>query len=299
MTSDHRIRWGVVAGTVGRVMLPIWFIAYDALILSNYSAGDWILRDAAVYREAAVSLLAGADPWAAQVGGLYFAGPPPTLLLYLPTAVVPLPVAVAAVTTVLIVAAIWSVRRLQLPLWWVLFPPIFESVIVGNPDVLVLALLLVRGPLAGLAVVTKVYAIVPLLLQRRWRALILGVAVSVLTLPLWPAFFLSLPSIAATLDIQSRGFSAWGSWFVVPTVIALWVLRRRGADWLVVPALWPNTQVHYAAMSLPVVRSYPIAAVVIGFGSPLAPAVAVIIVAVQSRWRAARGVEAARKEPWS
>lgn len=167
----------------------------------------------------------------------------------------------------------------------ILFPPIFECLVVGNPDVLVLALLPVRGPLAGLAAVLKIYGLVPLVLQRRWSAVAVGLAVSALTLPLWPAFIVGFSTVVGNLDIQSEGFSAWGTWFIVPTLIALWALRHHGASWLVVPAIWPHTQTHYGAMSLPVVRHYPIAAAIIGLGSPLAPPLAVIVVAVQSRWQ--------------
>ena len=105
------------------------------------------------------------------------------------------------------------------------------------------------------------------------------------SLPLWPAFFANLTDIAHRLDAQSGGFSAWGSWWMIPAVIALWVLRRRGAEYLVAPGLWPNTQTHYAAMSLPVVHRYPIAAAIIGLQSPLAPAIAIILMAIQERWQ--------------
>jgi hypothetical protein len=238
-----------------------------------------------VYRDAALAVLHGQDPWSLSTNRVAFAGPPPTLLLVLPLAFVPLPLAIGLTTVVLVAAAWWSIRRLGLPLWWLLFPPISESLIAGNPDVLVLAFLLVRGPLAGLAVVAKVYAVIPLLLQRRWKALLLAAGISGLTLPLWPMFIRGMPVVMETLDAQAQGFSAWGSWFLIPTTIALWSLRHRGAEWLVVPALWPDTQTHYAAMSVPAVRRYPLAAAIIGIGVSLAPPLAVVVMAIQERWR--------------
>lgn len=278
------IDWRYVARNVARPLLPMWFAAYAVLMLYNYGNHGFLFLDIAVYREAAITALAGGDPWAAQVGGLRFAAPPPTLLLFLPFALVPLEVATAVVTAILAGAAIWSIQRLQLPWWWLLFPPLFECLIVGNPDALVLAFLLVRGPLAGLAIVAKVYGVIPLIYQRRWGALAVGCGLAALTLPLWPAFLASLTAINSSLDSQSEGFSAWGTWWMLPTVLALWVLRRKGAEWLVVPGLWPHTQIHYAAMSLPVMRRYPVAAAIVGLGTPPAAALAVIVIALQERF---------------
>ncbi|MGK2850000.1 MAG: glycosyltransferase 87 family protein [Candidatus Limnocylindrales bacterium] len=281
--TAHGIRWRFIATTVARPLLPLWFAGYAVLMLYNYGTHGFLFLDIAVYREAALSAIAGGDPWAAQVGGLAFAAPPPTLLLFLPVTFLPLELATLVVTVALAAAAIWSIRRLRLPWWWLLFPPLFECLIVGNPDVLVLAFLLMRGPLAGVAVVAKVYGVIPLIYQRRWGALLVGCALSALTLPLWPAFFDSLADINSSLDSQSEGFSAWGTWWLVPTALALWVLRRKGAEWLVVPGLWPHTQIHYGAMSLPVMRRYPLAAAIMGLGTPLAPPIAIILIALQER----------------
>lgn len=277
------IDWRFVLATVRRPLLPLWFGAFAVLMLYNYGTHGFLLLDIAVYREAASAALIGGDPWSASVNGLTFAGPPPTLLLFVPLTLVSVEVATVAMTAVFVGAAVWSVRRLALPIWWILFPPVFESLIIGNPDVLVLALLLARGPIAGLAVVAKVYAVIPLLIQRRRPALLLGAAVSALSLPLWAAFVGNLDAVTGSLDSQSKGFSAWGTWWMIPVAAALWVLRRRGAEWLIVPSLWPHTQTHYAAMSLPVMRHYPVAAAIVGLGTPLAPVIAVIVVALQVR----------------
>ena len=39
---------------------------------------------------------------------------------------------------------------------------------------------------------------------------------------------------------------------IPPTLLALWILRRRGAEWFAVPAVFPATQFYYVAMALDV-----------------------------------------------
>ncbi len=45
-----------------------------------------------------------------------------------------------------------------------------------------------------------------------------------------------------------------------PTLLALWVLRRDGAEWFAVPAAWPATQFYYVAMALPALVRRPLLA---------------------------------------
>jgi hypothetical protein len=277
-------RSSFVVTTVSRFVLPIWFAAFAVVTTANFASHGYLLLDLPVYRHAAEIAISGGDPWAPAADGLAFAGPPPSLLPFIPLAFLPETVAVVVGVAVLLGAAAWTVRALRLPLWWLLFPPLFEALLAGNVDVLVLAFLVVAGPLAGLAGVFKVYGFVPLLLERRWWAVAVGAAVSLLSLPWWSMFLSHRDAIAATLAAQSEGFSAWGTWLMIPVVIALWVLRRAGASRLVVPALWPDTQAHYAAMSLPAVRRYPLAAAIIGLTIPFAAPIAVILMAVLHRW---------------
>lgn len=286
MSARVGIQWRYVLRRAQALALPLWFVAYAVVIAYHYTSNGYLGVDVDVYREAARTAIVGGDPWAIQSSGLVFAGPPPTLLFYIPTIFLPLELATALVMFVGVAASFWVVRRLDLPLWWVLFPPVFESILVGNPDVLVLAFLVARGPVGWLAAVLKVYAFVPLILQRRWVEVIVAIIVSALTLPLWPLFMGNLANVVGSLDSQSAGYSAWGTWFIIPTVIALGALRRRGASWLAVPAVWPHTQMHYAAMSLPVVRHHPVAAAIIGLQIPLAAPAAVVLIAVTTRWRA-------------
>lgn len=296
VNETHRVDWRFAVRVASRTWLPIWFVVLDVYVVAEYVRRGYLGIDAVLYRGAAQALIAGRDPWAIQSVGLSFAGPPPTLLAFVPLAFLPERLTILVTIGAGLVAAIWVVRRLHLPLWWLAFPPMFESLVVGNPDSIVLALLLVRGPAAGIAAAVKIYAVVPLLLQRRWCALLISTAVVLVSLPLMPAFLSDLDTVGRSLATQSAGMSAWGTWLVVPTVLALISLRRRGASWLVVPGLWPLTQVHYATMSLPVVRRLPIAAALIGLGTPLSAALAIIVGAVESRLREAEDAEIGEPE---
>lgn len=279
--SRRGIDWRYVRPVVVGALLPIWFATYSGLTLIEYADKNYLGIDVLLYRNAAIAVLEGTDPWAIQATGLAFAGPPTTLLFYLPTALIPLDLATILLMGAGLGAGLWAVRRLRLPIWWIFFPPVFEAIIVGNPDVMVLALLLVEGPLAGIAAGLKVYAVIPLLAQRRWRALLVAGLSAVASLPLVPQFIASSGTVATVLDSQTAGVSAWGTPILVPALIALFLLRRHGAEWLVVPAIWPNTQGHYGAMALPAIGRYPIAAAIIGLNTPLAPPVGIMILAVQ------------------
>ncbi len=287
IASRRSFDWRFIRDTILHWFLPIWFAIFAVLTFRHFAVNDIIGQDLRIYRHAAEVALAGGNPWALEPGLFPFAAPPPTILMYIPLTWLPLPVAAVLMMSLALVAAAWAVNRLGLPLWWLLFPPLFDALIVGNPDALILPLLLVRGPLAGLAAVLKVYALVPLLLQRRWPAIAVGIAVSLLSLPLVPTFLASLGTVTAVLNLSSD-LSAWGTWLMLPVVVALYLLRRHGAEWLVVPALWPNTQSQYGTMALPAVCRSPLAAALIGLNTPLVPPIAVIVMAVEVQLRARR-----------
>jgi hypothetical protein len=253
-------------------------------VLTLMAAGYFGI-DFRVYRAAALAALGGGDPWLATTAGQRFGGPPPTLLAYLPAAFLPEIVGVAVYLGLSVAAAALAVRALRLPWWWLLFPPIVESVVVLNPDVLVLALLVAGGRFAGFGVPLKVYAAIPLLLQRRFAALALGGAICVVTLPLWPMFVADRAIIVSAFDAQSAGLSAWGTWLVVPALLALVAMRRSGGEWLAVPAIWPYTQLHYAALALPALRTRPALAIALSFGYPFLAPVAIIVQAAWESWR--------------
>jgi hypothetical protein len=292
----HRVNWRFVRSTIVPLLLPIWFVIYAIQTFVHFSAHDAIGVDLAIYRHAAEVAIGGGNPWIPDPGWVSFAAPPPTLLLYVPVTLMPLPLATVVMMSAGVLGAAWAIRRLHLPLWWLLFPPLFDALIVGNPDALVLALLLVRGPLAGLAAVLKVYALLPLLLQRRWVALVLAGAVGAFSLPQLPNFLAAIDIVRSTLDTTAK-LSAWGTVFIIPVIVALWFLRRRGAEYLVVPTLWPNTQSHYGTMALPAIHPYPVAAALIGLNTPLVPPLAVIVMAVEDWLRNRQEAEAEAPDP--
>ena len=246
-------------------LLVTFCIVTAERLLGAWSGGTFAI-DLRIYRAAADAALHGGDPWTAAVNGLTFAGPPPTLLPYLPAAVLPEPVAIATYAALGLAAALLALRALRLPLWWLLFPPISDSLIVLNPDIIVIALLVGAPRLTSLAVVLKVYAGIPLALTGRWRALVVGLALCLLSTPWWRDFFSAGGRIEPSLAAQSfGGASAWGTWLMIPTVVALVALRKRGAEWLTVPATWPYTQLHYAALALPVAAVDAVVAFLLSF----------------------------------
>jgi hypothetical protein len=238
--------------------------------------------DLRIYRAAADAAIHGGDPWQAGADGLTFAGAPPALIPYIPAALLPEGVAIALYLLLSIGAAILVLRRLGLPLWWLLFPPLAETIVVLNSDVFVIALLVAGGRWAFASVLVKVYAVIPLLLQRRWISAIVGAVVCLIALPLVPQFLTDRDAITSALEAQSfGGLSAWGSWLLVPTVLALVALLGRGAEWLAVPAVWPYTQLHYNVLALPVAATSPIVAFLLSFAVWPLPAIAAIVYAIE------------------
>ena len=269
-----------------RVGVPLAFALLTGRTLLLSLVGGWFGLDVRIYRAAASAMLAGQDPWLATTDGLRFAGPPPTLLLYIPSALLPETAAIALYTGFGIVAAVAVARALRMPAWWLLFTPLAESVILGNPDVLAIAILVCGGRFSGFAIAVKAYAAVPLLFGGRVGAVVVGVAVCAITLPLWPMFLAHAADVTATLAGQAHGgLSAWGTVLLVPAALAIFALRRRGAEWLAVPALWPYTQLHYAAIALPALRQRPVLAVALCLGYPLVAPVAIIAQATWESWR--------------
>lgn len=276
-----------------RIGLPAWFVAVDLL---------WVARpevlgiDARHYQRAAASWLAGGDPWAVTESGITFAAGPHTLLFYAPTNLVSLEVAVAFWLLLGGAASVWLVRRLDLPVWWLLFPPLAHALWNGNSQTIALALLFVGGggrggAVAALgaigAVAMKLYAAVPLLARPR-LLVVAGVAL-LATLPFLPWQLYLDHGLGVNDHIQTAwNGSAWRFPILLlpPTLLALWVLRRRGAEWMAVPAIWPATQFYYTAMALPVAatRGWPVAAALAAPVPLMAPAV-VIALALHQVWR--------------
>ena len=260
---------------LARIGLPAWFIAIDLIWITRL---DIVGIDADHYQRAANTWLAGGDPWSVTAGGgIHYASAPHTLLFYVPTSFLPLPVAVAIWVVVGLLASIWLVHLLKVPLWWIAFPPLLQSIWNGNPQTVALALLVVGGSAAGaLAVLIKLYAAIPLLARPR-SLVIAGIAV-VVTLPFlpWQLYLQDGLGISGHLVTAWNG-SAWRVPVLVPpTLLALWVLRRDGAEWLAVPAAWPATQFYYVAMAVPALVRRPLVVAIVALPVPLLTPLAVM-----------------------
>lgn len=255
---------GSVRSGIKRWWLPIWFALNSTLLLEYYiSTPGSFGFDIRLYRMAADAWLAGQNPWTPTLAFdrfhmVTYAGPPPTLLPSLMLAWIPIDVVVLLFTLLSGGAAMWTIHQLKLPVWWILFPPIFSGIWVGNLNIIVIALLVSGSSLGGgIATVFKIYAAVPLLILGRWKALVAAGAILVLTLPFlpWAAFLTEYPRISALLTGQ-----AWGGETSVLTsplatvgaAIGILLLGRNRAAWLAVPTLWPATQLHYTVLALPV-----------------------------------------------
>jgi hypothetical protein len=262
-----------------RIGLPAWFIAIDLLWIAKPQV---LAIDARHYQRAANAWLAGADPWLVAEQGVGFAPGPHTLLFYAPTSVLPLWLSEFVWMAIGLAASIWLVRRLGLSFWWVLFPPLTHAIWNGNPQTVVLALLVAGGTVpAVLAVALKLYA--ALVLTVRPKDLVIVGVVLLVTLPILPwEFYLRDLGVIATYLVGSWDGSAWRIPILIPpTLVALWILRRKGAEWYAVPAAWPSIQFYYVAMALPAVASRPILAAAFALPVPLLVPLTVMVLAAR------------------
>ena len=255
------------------VMLLCWFtllttatIAFPLIVGTKDPPGI----DSFIYTDALRTLLAGGDPWYVSVSDITFAAPPPSLLPFLPFLLVPRDLVGTVGIGVAFAAAVYAVRRLRLPFWWLMFPPLSLAIAAGSSAPLMLALLVRGGVVAdAAAVVTRVYAGLPLVALGRWRGLLIGAVAIVVTAPFlgWPTYIADRDHVAAVIADQANGgVSAAALPWLLPVAAVLLILlgRRRGA-WLLVPALWPGTQSYYASISLPVLVDAPVAAMFLAF----------------------------------
>jgi hypothetical protein len=273
-------RDGFAAGlraALEKVGLPFWFLVIDLLWIAK---PDVFGIDARHYQRAATEWLAGGDPWAVVEGGVSYASGPHTLLFYAPTSLLPLPASTLLWMIGGVVASVWLVRRLGLPLWWLLFPPLAHAMWNGNPQSVALALLVAGGSLtASLAVLIKLYAGIPLL--GRWRDLVVAGTVLVVTVAVLPWQLYLDHGLGIDAFTDSWNGSAWRIPVLVPVVaLSLWVLRRDGAQWLAVPALFPVTQFYYVAMALPAIRQRRLVAAALALPMILMTPIVVIVLAV-------------------
>lgn len=263
-TSAALVSWGRRAWPL---VLVAWFAWQTYQRISFFANRHFQLAiDARIYYRGVVAWLHGGDPWSAAVlagGATYrYAGSPVTTILLAPAGLLSEDVFAAVWISLTWLAAAWTLRRLHLPIWWLLFPPISEALFSANPQLIVLALLLAdRTAMAAVATALKVYAFIPLAGEGRWRQIGVALACNAATVAiapgLWASYIGQLGAISRRLEAESLGgFSAfYFPGLLVVTVIALGLLAvrdRRAAGWLAVPAIWPASQLHYSTMALPV-----------------------------------------------
>jgi hypothetical protein len=239
------------------VVLPVSFAigsARSALVTALVPT--LIGSHATIYTAATRAWLAGGDPWSVGPPEVVFAGPPPMLAMFLPFVWLSDDAIRLVWVAGSVAIAAWMLRRLGLPGYWIGFPPLFDVLVLGHPEVVVIALLLFGGVLGGLAMIVKPYLALALLAERRWRAIAVGLIAFVATLPFlpWPRFLAELPMITANLGRQYVGDGVTAT--LVPmaiAAIALLALGPRLALWLATPLLWPYSQPIYQTMTLPVI----------------------------------------------
>ena len=283
-----------VVRIVSRYWLPAWF-AIESIAGIAKAAMDtrYIFFDARLYLKATQVWLDGGDPWQVHIAGNYFAAPPPSMLPLVPLALLPPDIGYLVLALAVLGGAVATVRLLGLPWWWILFPPLVQTVLSGNVQGLLVPLILVRaGPVAALL---KVYAAVPLLILGRWRSLLVLGLVLIATLPVlpWSMFIANLDVIGARLAEQNEhGLPNVVLIALSPVILAaLWIVGRERAAWLAVPALWPSQQFYYGTLVMPV-RS-KIAAALVALPVAGSGTVALFVVAFLAwRERHAQRVEA-------
>jgi hypothetical protein len=264
-------------------------VAEFVILDSAYYVGRPVGLDARIYLAAAKAWLSGGDPWASGSDGVLFAAPPVSLLPVAPFAWMSPDAFTALIIAASIVAATFVLRRLRLPLWWLLFPPIVEAISVGSLNILVLAALLTRAGWVG--VLAKTYAALPLLVLARVRQLAIAMAIGLVTIPFLPWGIFLAHDVGRVLGVQAAGGrSAWiEPWLLVPVAIAaLIAVGRKRSAWWSVPVLWPASQFHYSVFALPANMSTP-AAAILAVPVPGAPVVAVVAEGVVRVWRRTRG----------
>lgn len=280
----------------GSYLLPIWFAVWAVqaslplLFLGGFGT------DAEIYHRAAGAWLRGGSPWdaaSAWGGNVYhFYALPPAVVLMAPFALVPEQIFVPGFVAIQAGAAIYVIRRLHLAWWWLLFPPVAISIAAGNPSLLLMALLLApHDILKGLAPVLKVYAVLPLLGERRWRPIAIAASFGLASFVVAPGLWVDFVSGAFAREVRlmeesGGGYSAYQIPALIPLVgIAVLALARydlKAAGWLAPIALWPASQFHWSTLAMPVMT--PLLAVMLAVNIwgfvPLAVALHVLLLVV-------------------
>lgn len=278
---------------VHRYGLPVWFLLTT---VSHWTSlfGPWAPGfDTELAVGAARNWLTGADPWAfSLIGALgnpyHFAGLPPTVLVYAPLVWLGPQLAGYFGIAVSFVAAVLILRRLRLPIWWLLFPPVLEAVLVANPHVVLFALLVLGG--GWLAPAFKVYAFVPMFGERRWREIAAAIGVFLATIVVAPGLWLQWASTfgPTTARLMTEAQGGWGLTGglvvlgVMPLLAIAWYKDLRTAGWLAVPMVWPASEFFYSSFALPVMT--PLLAVLLAVPQHLGPPFAISVYALHLVW---------------
>jgi len=187
------INWSYLQHAAQR-LLPLVFLPLSAADAVFSVTGRWLGTDGHLYYEASAAWLSGGNPWDVFVTnrGLeyhYYALPTAAVLIA-PFTKIPEDLFVAIWIGIQVVAAVYVVWRLKLQWWWLAFPPLVDGILAGNPSPLVIALLVAPHPAAkAFAVLLKVYAGLPLLGERKWRAVLIAAGIVVASVHVsdtWP-----------------------------------------------------------------------------------------------------------------
>lgn len=271
----------LVRAWIVRYWLAVWFAILSGIRVSALVGGQPGF-DGRLYLDATRAWLSGADPWV-FIDTQRFAAPPPSLVPLVPVALLPEELGVAVMIVLGVIGAVATIRLLRLPWWWLLFPPLVDAMWNGNPQTLIVPLILVgAGPIAAFL---KIYSLVPMILTLRLRAvLVTGVALLV-TAPFlpWGSYIAQFAELSEALLRQSDGgLSATAIPLLIPVaLIGLALAGRERAGWLAVPALWPATQWYYSTLAMPALT--PVAAAIIALPLPGATVLAVLAVSYSRR----------------
>lgn len=277
-------------GSAWRVILIVAFAAMSLrYVLPPLLVGLPYGWDAVGYTKAARALISGGNPWSLSDVPVAFAGPPPSLLPFLPFAWMPDWAVGLSWTLICLASALYIVRRLELPWWWLLFPPLVHGITAGSGSVPALALMLAGHPLLdAVAAAARIYVGLPLLLLGRWRSLVATAVLIAVTAPFlaWPTFMELRAPVQAALEAQSTNLTAFAVPFLIPVaVLGLILLGRERAAWLSVAALWPWTQHFYASIAMPALAASPFVALSLAFEVPGLVAVGLAAQVISERGR--------------
>lgn len=267
------------------ILVATWFVVVSLMRLSAVAAAGEPGYDGMLYRAATVRWLQGGDPWQLPESGAVFAAPPPSLLAMVPFALLPEATARPVLLALGLVASVWMIRRLRLPMWWLAFPPLVDGLWIANPHVFLIPLLIAgAGPLA---VMVKLYAGVILAIRLDWKALAITAALLALSVPFlpWGLFFERWPEASRALNSQSAGggLSVWVTPLLIPVaVVASLLLGRQRLAWWAIPVFWPYTQWYYSSTALPALT--PLAAVALSVPIPGATTFALVIAVAEAYW---------------